>query len=274
MPWCVFSMSWYEWSDMCWWRCRPTCCTVCSMLCSYNSAVIALWLLTTTCASKQVCTQVTTHTQEAYLFPTTHTNSVWQMQINSCDLLHFSISAHNRVPDCRRFTPWCPHSVLQRVLEGAFLGTAWHSRVNSEQYSWEIAWDDGINNCDLLLCYSAMKRAEMAVTGLWSPWEQPAARGAPSQLSQRSNGTGKQLEVLEHTVFTIGKHTPTQSRHAQYDILFAYRAASVSWSSQRLMYSIEPCGRNTAWASIHKCSSSPSESLRSTHLLTPVTVNT
>lgn len=44
--------------------------------------------------------------------------------------------------------------------------------------------------------------------------------------------------VRTHSVFTIGKHTLAQNRHAQYDILFSYQAASVSWSSRRLTNSI------------------------------------
>lgn len=42
-----------------------------------------------------------THTKKAYLFPTTQTNV---SEINSCDLVFFSISAHATVPNCSRFT--------------------------------------------------------------------------------------------------------------------------------------------------------------------------
>lgn len=83
---------------------------------------------------EQVCTLVFIHThtqthKKSYLFSTTHTNGVREMQINSCDLLPFSISAHTTSARLQQAHshPSCSHSIFQRLLEGALLGTAWHS---------------------------------------------------------------------------------------------------------------------------------------------------
>lgn len=56
-----------------------------------------------------------THTQRHISF---HANIVWEMQINSCDLLYFSISAHNKAPHCSGLTHNPPICLLQKLLSG------------------------------------------------------------------------------------------------------------------------------------------------------------
>lgn len=60
---------------------------------------------------------------------------------------------------------------------------------------------------------------------------QPSACLHRSRGIALGGGSGEAAgNVGTHTVFTIGKHTLGQNRHAQYHILLSYRAASVSWS--------------------------------------------
>lgn len=108
----------------------------------------------------------------------------------------------------------------------------------------------GINKCDLPLCYSARERGQRRR----SRWPLVSLRAA--RCSRRPEPIVPEVEwnreaagsVGTHTVFTIGKHTDTQSRGGQYDILSTYQAASVSWSSRPLTNSTESCGRSSACA--------------------------
>lgn len=101
-----------------------------------------------------VCRSWHTHT---HAHTKAHANSVWELQINSCDLLHFSISANTKVPDCSKLTHIPPVSSAlcftncgrERCL--VHRGTV---QASSEQGPWQIARDNGINNRDLLLPFS------------------------------------------------------------------------------------------------------------------------
>lgn len=137
------------------------------------------------------------------------------MQINSCDLLLFSISAHARVPDCSRLTHTPPaHTRYFRGCERAPClvqhGTV---QVNSERGSWEIAQDDGINNCDLPLCYSAVKGAETSVTvasGLPESGLLLAAPRANCPRGRMEQGSSWKCENT-HRIYNRKTHTYTKS---------------------------------------------------------------
>lgn len=117
-------------------------------------------------------------------------------------------------------------------------------QVNSEQGSWEIARDDEINNCDLPLCYSAVKGAETSVTVASGLPESGLLLAAPRANCPRGRMEQGSSWKCENTHRIYNGKTHTQNRHAQYDILFSYQAASVSWSLRRLTSSIEPRRRN------------------------------
>lgn len=137
------------------------------------------------------------------------------MQINSCDLLLFSISAHARVPDCSRLTHTPPaHTRYFRGCERAPClvqhGTV---QVNSERGSWEIAQDDGINNCDLPLRYSAVKGAETSVTVASALPESGLLLAAPRANCPRGRmeqGSSWKCENT-HRIYNRKTHTYTKS---------------------------------------------------------------
>lgn len=96
----------------------------------------------------------------------------------------------------------------------------------------EIVWDDGVNKRDWLILQRWAAEMYLAEASKSSCSLQPIYTGRKG-LGEAAGNVGR------HTVFTIGKHTLRQNRHAQYHILFSYRAASVSWSSERLLNSTE-----------------------------------
>lgn len=174
------------------------------------------------------------------------------------------------MPDCSRLPSHIP------------LVGAWHfrgyqrapclvargaARVNGQPGSWEIAGDDGINNCDLPLCYSCHEGGQRCR----SRWPLVSLRAGLLLASPRANCPRGRMEQGSswkcrntHRIYNRKRHTYTQDRHTQYDILFPYQAASVSWSSRRPTSCTEPGQRSTVCAAQtscwYKCSSSSSGS--------------
>lgn len=159
-------------------------------------------------------------------------NSLYVCEINSGDLCHFSISAHTTLQDYSRLTH-IPHlhTLCFTLHWGGAPSLVLHGTVQLQGNS-EFVWDDGVNKWDWLILQRWA--AEMYLT-----------EASKSQCSLQPIHTGRKGlkeaagNVGTHTVFTIGKHTLRQNWHAQYHILFSYRAASVSWSSERLLNSTE-----------------------------------
>lgn len=179
------------------------------------------------------------------------------MQINSCDLLLFSIPAHTRVPDCSRLThiPSVHTPYLRGYWRAPCLvpcGTVW---VKSKWGSLEIVWDDGINNCDLPLCYPAVKGAETSVTlasGLPESGPLLSSPRANCPRGRMEQGSSWKCENT-HRIYNRKTHTNTKPTYSiWHPLLSSYQAASVSWSS-RLPNSIESCGRNMACAVQPSC---------------------
>lgn len=197
---------------------------VCS---SHNSSSSDSFLLHV-CTCKQsgveqacVCRSWYTHTHTRMRAPIQRfiQNSVWEMQINSWDLLRFSISANTKVPDCSRLTHIPPVSSAQNLLGGR---AAWYAEARRR---------------------SAASKAPLAERQRrWNkqPWFTPALfggserggdvirrgllsseRATQARMSQRLSGGGKkrkkkggkQLGVWEHTNgLTIGNPTLAQKK--------------------------------------------------------------
>lgn len=105
-------------------------------------------------------------------------------------------------------------------------------------------WNKQLWFTSLLFCHEGGRY--VCYSGLWSPWERPAAHVARSQLSQRSNGTGKQLEVEvwnTHRVYNRKTHTYTKPTHTIWHPLLL---------SSRICF-LEPCRRNTTCAVQPSC---------------------
>lgn len=158
-------------------------------------------------------------------------NSLYVWEINSGDLCYVSISAHTTLQDYSRLTH-VPHLHTPFfTLRSWYYITQFSCRAGSG-FS-ETVWDAGVNKRDRLILQrwaAEMHLAEAASKNLCSL--QPSHTGRKG-LGEAAGNVGT------HTVFTIGKHTLRQNRHAQCHILFSYRAASVSWSSERLLNSTE-----------------------------------
>lgn len=108
----------------------------------------------------------------------------------------------------------------------------------------EILWDDGVNKRDRLILQQWA--AEMYLA------EASKSPCSPQPIHTGRKGLGEAAgNVGTHIVFTIRKHTLRQNRHAQYHILFSYRTASVSWSSEWLLNSTE-----SRWRSCSRVGSS------------------
>lgn len=122
---------------------------------------------------------------------------------------------------------------LHSIRGGGFLAGYFVAqfRCQAESSSTEMVRDDGGETW--LLCSAGQTCLTEACRSSRSL--------QPTHTGQMGEAAG---DVGTHTIFTIGKHTLRQNRHAQYHILFSYQAASVSWSLEPLLNSTEPHWRS------------------------------